>query len=196
MSRKNWIRIGLLVLVVDVAIVLAYAYADEGAQMEAFVNAMTPGEAHSELADQAGTWDYTVSIYNDPNAEPTTMAGRSVKKMIMGGRFLREDLEGEFLGQRFTGLGLTGYDNVTGEWVSVWLDNMGTAIHHYTGQTADDGTKVYTAEMHDPATRKAISTRSVTRVQDRDHHTFESYVKAPDGSEVLQMRVEYVRAAR
>ncbi len=202
MTRKNLIRLAVVLAIVEVvALVVVYA-GDTNAEaagnvdpMEAWLASITPGDPHAELANQAGSWNYVITFWMEPGADPGQLEGVSKKTMIMGGRYLQEELTGEFMGQPFNGFGITGYDNVTGEYVSIWLDNMSTAIHFYTGQEAADGTHVYTSESHDPATGRAIPMRSVSRNADANHHSFESFRKLPDGSEFLQMRVEYTRAA-
>jgi hypothetical protein len=161
----------------------------------AWMKAMTPGEPHAGLAEQAGEWRYMVSIWSDPAAEPMQIEGVSTKTMVMGGRFLREELSGEFMDRPFQGFGITGYNNVTEEYVAIWYDNTSTDINFYTGHEDKKGVRIFTAKTHDPVTGREIQTRSVGRVIDHDHHTFESYMTLPDGTEQLHMRVEYTRAA-
>ena len=167
----------------------------EQGNMDAWVAAMTPAEAHEGLAEQAGEWRYVVTIWEGPGAEPTVLDGVSVKTMIMGGRFLEEELNGEFMGRPFRGFGITGFDNVTGEYVAVWLDNMSTGIHWYTGQEDARGVRTYKSTVNDPSSGKEIEMKSIGRTIDRNHHTFESFMTLPDGDEFLNMRVEYTRAS-
>ena len=193
MSRYTLVK--LMVLAMFTALpLLTWAGDADAEKMEAWARAMTPGEPHAELADQAGEWRYTVTFWEDPKGEPTVLRGVSLKTMIMGGRFLREELTGEFMGGPFKGYGLHGYDNVTGEYVAIWLDNMGTGIHFYTGQDTGKGVQTYKSEVHDPITGKAMATRSVGRTIDRDNHSFETYLTLPDGTEFLHMQVDYTRA--
>jgi len=177
-----------------VAVLLSTAaLAQSPEEMEAWQRAMTPGAPHADLAQQAGAWKYVLRIWSEPGVEPLVLEGVSTKTMIMGGRYLQEELNGEFMGQPFTGFGITGYDNVAGEFVSIWLDNMGTGISLFKGRSDDSGAHVYDGEQLTP-TGEPMKTRSVGRTIDADHHNFESYVKQPDGSEHLHMRVEYTRA--
>lgn len=183
-----------LLLVALVAATPLTTRAEETADMDAWAAAMTPGEPHGDLAAQAGEWRYVVTLWSGPKAEPTSLEGVSLKTLIMGGRYLKEELTGAFMGRPFQGLGFNGYDNVTKQYVAIWLDNMGTGIHYYTGQEKEEGVQAFTSTSHDPATGRAIATRSIGRVIDLDHHTYESFVTLPDGSEFLQMQVEYTRA--
>ena len=194
MNRYTLLKLMVLALVATMPLI-TWAGADaDPAKMEAWTRAMTPGEPHAELAELAGEWSYTVTVWEEPKGEPTVLHGVSLKTMIMGGRFLREELTGEYMGQPFKGYGLTGHDNVTGEYVSIWLDNMGTGIHFYTGEETARGERTYTSTVHDPISGKAMATRSVGRTIDRDNHDFESYMTLPDGTEFLHMRVDYTRA--
>lgn len=192
--NRNTLWIVMVLALLTAMPLLTWAGDADPEKMEAWARAMTPGESHAELAELAGEWRYTVTLWEEPKAEPTVLHGISLKTMIMGGRFLREELTGEFMGKLFQGFGLTGYDNVTGEYVSIWLDNMGTGIHFYTGEETAKGERTYTSEMHDPITGKAMTTRSVGRTIDRDNHSFESYLTLPDGIEFLHMQVDYTRA--
>jgi hypothetical protein len=179
-----------------VAMTVPAARAANDAAKEAWAKAMAPGKPHASLAEEAGDWRYTVTMWEAPGAQPTTLKGVSTKKMVMGGRFLEEELTGEYKEQPFHGHGITGFDNVTQEYQSIWLDNMGTGLQWYTGRDDANGTRTYTSTMRDPVTGRAASMRSVARTIDKDHHTYESYVTLPDGKEMLQMRVEYTRADR
>lgn len=51
----------------------------------------------------------------------------------MDGRFVQETVTGAFMGAPFYGMGLTGYNNVTGEYESVWIDNHTTQLYRYAG---------------------------------------------------------------
>jgi len=193
MNRLTMLKLMVLTLLLALPL-LTWAGDADPEKMEAWARAMTPGEAHAGLAEMAGEWHYTVTLWEDSKSEPSVVSGVSLKTMIMGGRFLREELAGEFMGQPFTGYGLTGYDNVTGEYVAIWLDNMGTGIHFYTGEQGRNGERTYLSTVHDPISGKAIATRSVGRTIDRDNHNFESYMTLPDGTEFLHMQADYTRA--
>lgn len=191
MNRLKWILTIAVVTLIEAVVLMSWA--ESPGEIEAWQKAMTPGPQHAELAEQAGEWSYSVTMWQEPGAEPTTLNGVALKRMIMGGRFLEEELSGEFMGRPFRGFGITGYDNVTKELVGIWLDNAGTGIGVYTGSEDRNGVHSYTSTTHDPASGKPLRMRSVGRTIDHDHHTFESYVTMPDGSEHLHMRVEYTR---
>ena len=164
-----------------------------GPEMDAFVAAITPGANHEYLAKYAGTWSYTSSMWQAPGQEPMKSQGKSVKSMVMEGRYLQEEMTGEMMGQPFQGRGLTGFDNIAQGIVGTWIDNFGTGIINTTGTV---GESMDSHEMSGSFTNPMTSTdeklRMVTRIVDADRHVFEYYVTV-GGQEVKQMEIEYVR---
>jgi hypothetical protein len=165
-------------------------------KMEAWAKAMAPGKAHAELEEQVGEWSYVVKFWQKAGEEPTIHRGTAVKKMVLGGRFLEEDVTGEYEGGAFHGRGITGFNNVTKQWEATWFDDAGTALQFYVGKANGKGGREYTSTYHDPVSGRAVPVRSVSRSADRDHHTFESYMTTPEGKEMRVMVVEYTRAGR
>src|SRR3974377_1488776 len=96
--------------------------------MKAWMAAATPGEAHKKLEPLVGAFSVKTISRRDPSKPPEETTGTSEKKWILGGRFLEEHAEGSMMGQPFSGLGFTGYDNYKKRYVGAWMDNMGTVI--------------------------------------------------------------------
>ena len=46
----------------------------------------------------------------------------------MGGRYQEGTYSGDMFGMPFEGRGMVAYDNATEEFVSTWIDNMGTGM--------------------------------------------------------------------
>lgn len=170
--------------------------AEQKAAMEAWQKAATPGEQHRQLVSQfEGTWDTKMTMWMDPSAPPSVETGKSVNTAVLGGRQVRMDYTGQFMGQPFEGVGYSGYDNVTGKYFSTWTDNMSTGLFVSEGEY-DPATKTYTyrAEMPDPVQGGAkVPIREVVRVVDADHHVFEMY-ETREGKERKSMQIEYARA--
>ena len=98
------------------------------------------------------------------------------------------------MGQPFTGLGYTGYDNVTKKYVGTWMDSMGTGVMNSTGTMGADGKSyVMTASMPDPTTGKMTTMKEKLTVTDADHHTFEMWGAGPDGKSFKMMEITYSR---
>jgi len=67
-----------------------------------------PAPEHKILEKLAGVWEASVKLFMEPGKEPNLSKGTMTRKMIMDGRFLKEDYLGEYEGGKFTGLGLYG----------------------------------------------------------------------------------------
>lgn len=164
------------------------------AAMEAFVTAMSPAEPHEYLARYVGDWSYEQNMWSDPTQQPLKASGESTKTMILGGRFLQEEMKGEMMGQPFYGRSLTGFDNVTQRYRGTWVDNFSTGIVVSEGEAAGDaGGHTLNAEYVNPMSGVQEKIRMVTRHVDDDHHIFEYYVTDPSGKEFRQMVIEYTR---
>jgi hypothetical protein len=165
------------------------------AMMEAWQKAATPGPQHRQLAEHfAGTWTTKSTMWMDPSAPPMTETGRSTHAPVLGGRQLRMDFAGQFMGQPFEGVGYTGFDNVRGKYVGSWMDNVSTGQFMAEGDY-DPTTRTYTfrGEMADPMQPgKTTAVREVVRIVDNDHHVMEWY-ETHDGAERKSMRIEYTR---
>ena len=169
--------------------------ADQQAMMEKMAKAATPGPQHEMLKKMAGEWNAKVTSQMDPSQPAQVEQSTSTLTMLMDGRYCQEVTSGMMMGQPFSGMGLTGYDNVLGKYVSTWVDNMGTGIMTSVG-TADASGKVITwiGTMSDPVTGKPSKARMVTTIKDDDHHTFEMYGTPPGGKkEMKMMTIEYSR---
>ena len=112
----------------------------------------------------------------------------------MGGRFLREETTGTFLGLSQTGLGITGYDNSKKKYQSTWIDNLHTTLYTSEGSLGADGrTLTSYGRASEPMTgeRDRIARFVLTRIDD-DRLQFEAYdVAAGTGYKVLE--IDYVR---
>ncbi len=146
--------------------------------MDAFMKAMTPGEAHKRLNPLVGTWDVTATFWTTgPESAPEVSGGTAVSKWVLNGRWIHMDYTSTWMDQPFQGIGYTGYDNVEQKYVNTWMDNMGTGLSYATG-SADAAGKVftYTSAQHTcPMTGKPVSNRFVHTIVSNDQHTFIMY---------------------
>jgi hypothetical protein len=162
--------------------------------MEAWMKASIPGPQHQLLDALAGSWSGVVKMWMDPTKPPTESACTIDSKWILGGRFLHEEVKGQFMGQPFSGVGLTGYDNIQKKYVGMWVDSMSTGISHSQG-TADAAGKTFTfeAENLDPLSGKKVKSRDVTRIQGKDNYSLEMFKTGPDGKEFKAMEIVFTR---
>jgi hypothetical protein len=170
--------------------------AEQKAMMEAWQKAATPGERHKQLISEfEGTWNTKMSTWMDPSAPPSMETGKSVNTAVLGGRQLRMDYSGQYMGQPFQGVGYTGFNNVTGKYFSTWSDNMSTGLFVSEGDY-DPASKSYSyrAQMPDPMKPGTmVPVRQTMRIVDKDHAVFEMY-ETRDGKELKTMQIEYARA--
>ena len=163
-------------------------------EMEAMMKAMSPGEQHKELARMAGDWTFTNKMWMAPDAPPAESTGTMHAEMILGGRYVQSAWKGNMMGQPFEGHGTDGYDNLSKQHVSSWVDNMGTGILYMTG-TCDAAGKVCTSkgDMIDPMTMKKGSMKSVTTWTDNDNFKFELFGRDGNGVEMKVMEMTLKR---
>ena len=170
--------------------------AEKAAMMEK-VKAMTsPQDAHKALEPLAGKWTYTSKFWMAPDAPPEEKSGTAENTMVYGGRFLKQEVKGEWMGQPFEGLGFTGYDNIRGQYETVWLDSMATGILFISGQF-DSATKTLAQSGSNscPITgEKDRKGRSDWTVTDNDRNAYTMYMVGADGKESKMMEILYTRA--
>lgn len=168
---------------------------DPKEMQEMMMKAAAPGPQHEMFKKMEGEWDLKVTSVMDPTQPPQESKGTSTVKTLMDGRYCQEQSTGDMMGMPFSGLGITGYDNVAKKYVSVWMDNMGTGIMKSEGTASKDdpNTIIYWSESLDPMTGKLAKYRMVSHMLNDDHHTFEMYGKGPDGKEAKMMSIDYAR---
>ena len=168
---------------------------EQQAMMAKIQERTTPNEKHKLLESLAGSWNYRGKFWMDPSQPAQEMLGVSENRMIHGGRFLEQKVSSEWQGQPFEGLSLLGYDNVRGEYVTTWSDNIGTGIMYASGQY-DEATKTLTTECtySCPMTgEKERWSRSETKIVSADNYVYTSYSRDADGKEFKSMEIAYYR---
>lgn len=155
----------LSVMTVVVALTIPLVAQDHGEMPPEAMKAMMPGEHHEHLGTLAGEYTFSGSAWMKPGAEPTTFTGTRSARMILGGRFLEEKVESEFMGMPFEGMGLFAYDNTAERYIYMWMDNMSTAVATSYGSRHEDGW-LLEGDHVDPATGKTSTFRNVIRSTD------------------------------
>jgi len=154
----------------------------------------TPGPAHKTLEAFVGDWNVSSKWWMVPDAPPAESKGTSKVSAILGGRFVQEDYAGTFMGKPMKGMGLTGYDNFKKKYVSLWVDDAGTAMFTSEG-TADPDGKVFTflGKMDDPLSgEKDKAVKYVIRLVGPDKRVFEMHELAR-GAKSLVAEMTYTR---
>jgi hypothetical protein len=169
--------------------------AEEKAMMDAMAKAATPGPNHQLLASVAGDWAFKSRMWMNPSAPPSESTGTVTYTTLLGGRYVQGSYRGEMMGMPFEGRGLMGFDNVSGQFQSTWVDNMGTSIMLMTGEYDEAAkTLTYKGEMPDIANpAKKVSVRQVVHLVSPDSHVMEWY-ETRDGKETKTMEISYTRS--
>lgn len=154
------------------------------------------GKEHALLDRLAGTWNTVTRYWPKPGDEPVEAKGTSIRKWILDGRFLMEELDGGNLALPFRGVGLFGYDAFERKYNSAWVDSMNTSITANLGtyDKAADAVS-FSGQYKDPWTGLKKPERGVTRFLSPDKHVLEIHVTEPDGKEFKTLEITYTRKA-
>lgn len=146
------------------------------AMMEAWQKAATPGDEHATIAKAAGTWKATVTSWTEPGSEPMVTEGTFHRKMTLGGRVLEETYEGNMMGAPFEGHSLLGFDNATGRYWTIWVDNMSTGPMVLWGDWDEkEKAHVYKGTTPDPVSGRLIEMKTIVRHPSDDEEIVEMY---------------------
>src|ERR1041385_4629053 len=197
--RKLATLLVLTLLVASLAIADTPKAADKAAQqkaaMDAMMRAATPGDAHKKLNAMVGTFDAKIKMWMEPGAPPMESTGKAVNEWVLGGRYVQQRFDGTFMGQPFSGIGYTGYDNVRHMYVGTWMDSMSTSMMTSSGGDPDPSGKTwrFAAMSMDPVSGESVNFDERMTLLDNDHQIFEMYGPSPDGANFKMMELSYTR---
>jgi len=174
-----------------------YTMPDSATMMKNWQAYMTPGDMHKMMASWNGNWSSDITMWEQAGAQPQKSTGKTVNKMIMGGRYQQSSHTGNMMGMPFEGQSTLGYDNNTKQFISTWVDNMGTGIMVLKGNW-DPASKsmTLTGKMIDPisGTNRETEIREVFKVVDDNTQTMEMYCPGMDGKEFKTMEIKYTKS--
>jgi hypothetical protein len=113
-------------------------------------------------------------------------------EMIMGGRFLLQNVKGRCMDQPVEAIGVIGYDNATSRYEAVSFDNMGTSISKHVGEMNEASDIVLHFSYVDRATGERVERRTVRKLI-AEHEWVETAHETRDRQE---RRVMEIRATR
>ena len=163
--------------------------ADHEEMMRKAEAAGKPGPGHKALEHFVGNWKAEVKCWMEPDGPPHESKGTAKVSWIMKGRFLQEDFAGEMMGKPFQGRSVTGYDNMTQSFNSVWFSDMQTSMFTTQGQ-GENGNQVITLEGKSscPATGQTdIPMKVVLRVLGPNKHTFEMFDASRGNAKTMEI---------
>jgi hypothetical protein len=113
-------------------------------------------------------------------------------EMVMGGRFLLQNVKGRCTDQLVEAIGVIGYDNATGRYEAISFDNMGTSISRHIGEMNEAGDIVLHLSYVDRATGETVDRRTVRKLTS-EHEWVET---AHETRNRQERRVMEIRAKR
>jgi len=165
-------------------------------QMKAYFEELAaPAPEHRWFEPLIGEFEARAVFWMDPEAPAMESRGAAKYSWVLGGRFVRMDYQGDFMGDRFTGVGFLGYDKLSKQLQSVWMDDMSTAIVFMQGYGERDGKRMtWTGSMIDPMSGQKMHVREVVTIDSPDQHTLEWFHRY-DGTEteLRTMKIVYTR---
>ena len=166
---------------------------DPQAMMELWKQAATPGKPHKQFAALAGSWTTQTKEWMEPGKPPMESAGTAEMKMLLDGRFLYQEYNGQMMGQPFNGIGIDSYDNIRKKYVTAWMDTMGTGIFLMEGTASPDGKTITLKGSHPAPGGGHMSHRAIWKLIDDNHQTFDMYGAHHGQKEMKMLESVYTR---
>jgi len=160
--------------------------------MAAYKELAEPGKPHEMLAGTQGSWSTVSRTWADPDKPPVESKGTSERKMVLGGRYLQEEISGDMMGTPFSGIGFIGFDNTIKKYVMVWMDSMSSGIYSFEGEASADGKTVTMESSFDDPVRGKTQWRSVMRFIDENTQELEMFSTYASGRR-QRTQVTYTR---
>ena len=170
------------------------AQPDSATMMKNWQEYMTPGEVHKMMAKWDGAWNGEVTVWMHPGAPEQKSTSTAVNKMIMNGLYQQSTHSGDMMGMPFNGMSTVAYDIHRKEFISTWIDNMGSGIMVLKGPW-DEATKTITlkGKMVDPGTKADFDVRETFKIIDDNNQEMTMYVTMPGEKEFNTMNIKYTR---
>lgn len=167
---------------------------DSATMMKNWQAYMTPSDMHKMMATWDGMWNSELTMWMEPGAPEQKSTSTAENKMIMNGLYQESTHSGEMMGMPFSGKSTVGFDNHENQFVSTWVDNMGSGIMVLKGPW-DAATKTMTlkGKMVDPATKGETAVRETFKTIDDNTQEMEMFITMPDGSEFKTMNIKFTR---
>ncbi len=134
-----------------------------------------------------------VKVWMQPDAPASEAKWTAHGEMILGGRYLRMSQHGEMMSMPYDVVTIGAYDNHLKTFISIWIDNLGTAVYQGTG-VLDDTKQVLTqsGEMYDAMMGHNMDMRTVTTYINENRFTVVMY-HAMGNQEFKSMEMVYSR---
>jgi hypothetical protein len=167
---------------------------DSATMMKNWQDYMTPGDVHKMMVKWNGTWTGEVTMWMYPGAPEQKSTSTAVNKMVLNGLYQQSTHTGTMMDMPFNGISTVAYDIHKKEFMSTWIDNMGSGIMVLKGPW-DEATKTINLKgrMTDPGTKEDVDIRESFQIIDDNTQEMKMYVMMPDGKEFNTMNIRYAR---
>jgi hypothetical protein len=167
---------------------------EEDPDLARYIEVTSPGSEHDPLRRLVGMWNAELKVWGGKGEQALEGEGRTVNRMILGGRFLQSTFRGDIEGGEFIRFGIDGYDKLAKKFTSSWVDNQSTAIHSYEGSVSSDGkTITMTSRQIDPESGKSVGVTSRTTLVDGDTYRYETWAQEEGSEQWKMMEIVFVR---
>jgi hypothetical protein len=160
---------------------------DPAAMMAKMTELATPGAAHKELAKKVGVWADHYKMRMDPAGPWQEWDGTCEYKSVLGGRYVQQDVSASMMGMPYQAVQILGYDNMSGEYTSFWMDTMSTWSIVARGKKGADGKIEMKGTMVEVAASRPF--RMVIDDKSADETVIEMYDTIPPKGDVLTMTI-------
>lgn len=135
--------LSLLASVLLFAVVPAASLAaDPASQVPASTRLAAPGPMHERLKPLVGTWKVEMRVYPAPGAPAIVSRDlEATRTLILGGRYLQEDLTGTFADSPSSRLAILGYNNLDERFELTTFDTFEPGQMVYLGRDAPEGAR-------------------------------------------------------
>jgi hypothetical protein len=191
LNQKPMKKILFFICVLSVLTINLFAQNND--EMKKWMDYMTPGKEHQELAKMNGDWTFKSKSWMDPNGEPQISTGNAKCEMLLGGRYQQMTVSGKMMGMDFNGISISGFDNAKKVYVSSWIDNFGTGLMYMEGKY-DEASKmiIFKGVVVDPMTGKDKEYKETLKIVDDKTVEMEMFI-VEGGKELKNMEIVYTK---
>lgn len=161
--------------------------------MEVYAKLATPGEPHKLFASLTGSWITKTKEWMDPQKPAVESTGSADIKLLLGGRFLQQEITGSMHGKPYSGIWTVAYDNLLKQYISTWIDTMSTQIFMMNGTASADGKIITLTGRHAEVGGGYMTHRAIWKIVNSDVQEFIMYGTHQGGDEMKMLEVIYTR---
>ncbi|MEW6194863.1 MAG: DUF1579 domain-containing protein [Bacteroidota bacterium] len=182
-----------LLTVVFMCLMFVSLQAQDQDAMQKWMESIQPGPMHQMMSKMVGKWKAVMVMVDPGSGQEMKSEGTATYEAILGGRYIKSSFSSTMMGMPFDGMGIDAYDNIAKEFVSIWIDNMGTGIMVMKGQY-DEQTKTVnlSGDSIDPMSGQPMKYRSTAKWLDDNTTVFEMY-STMNGQEMKMFTMTYTR---